>query len=126
MAGGLRLPLSTSRWLLAAIAPAAIFIATAVERSYQTDFWHHLARGRAILAEGRIVNEDSFTYTVPGQPMRETNWLTQVLYALLFRAGGLELVQFVNSLALAAMMAMIIAQCRRASGTLVLATAIGM
>ena len=34
--------------------PALAFIATALDRNYQTDFWHHLARGRA-MAEGGLV-----------------------------------------------------------------------
>src|SRR5262245_23609382 len=107
---GERVPLSgkTVQWMLAVIAPAVIFVTTAIDRSYQTDFWHHLARGRAIIAEGRIVDEDPFTYTVPGQPMHETNWLTQVLYAVLYRYGGLELAQLVNSLALAATMSLLV------------------
>ncbi len=44
MLRGLHLPMPTGAWVRALIAPALIFIATGIDRSYQTDFWHHLAR----------------------------------------------------------------------------------
>src|SRR5215472_19176248 len=83
-------------WTRALLAPALVFIATAVDRNYQTDFWHHLARGRAMAAEGGLVDRDLFTYTVPGRPFQDTNWLTQLFYYFLYEHGGLALVQVVN------------------------------
>ena len=75
------------------IAPALMFMATAIDRHYQTDFWHHLARGQAIAEQGSLVNVDRFTYTVAGQPFQDNNWLTQLLYYHLHNWGGLSLVQ---------------------------------
>jgi hypothetical protein len=95
-----------------------VFIATGSDRGYQTDFWHHLARGREIVQSGRLVDVDLFTCTVPGAPLRDANWLSQVLYYGLHQAGGLPLVQFVNSLALAAAVGLLVWVCRRASGSL--------
>ena len=80
------------------------FIATALNRNYQTDFWHHLARGRAIAESGGMVDHDLFTYTVAGQPFQDSNWLPQLFYFYLFEHGGLALVQTVNSLILALVM----------------------
>ena len=82
----------------ALLAPAIVFIACCLSRAYQTDLWHHLARGRAMAERGELVNADIFTYTVPDQPFQDTNWLTQLLFWRLYSSGGLELVQTVNSL----------------------------
>src|SRR5262249_42892518 len=68
-----RFPVLSGNWARALLAPALVFIATSVDRSYQTDFWHHLARGRAIAETGTLVNEDLFTYTVAHQPFQDTN-----------------------------------------------------
>jgi hypothetical protein len=107
------------------LAPALVFIATAGDRNYQTDFWHHLARGRAMAERGELVNSDLFTYTVPGTAFQDTNWLPQILYHWLFAHGGLDVVQFVNSAVLAAMMGLLIWLCWRECRSLLLAAAVG-
>jgi hypothetical protein len=115
----MRLP--TIGWVRALVAPVLAFIATGLDRGYQTDFWHHLARGRAIVEAGALVNDDRFTFTVFGQPLRDANWLTQVGYYRLFQVGGLPLVQLVNSLVLALMLAGVVYLCRRAGRSMKLA-----
>jgi hypothetical protein len=114
----------TDRWTRALLAPALVFIATAVDRNYQTDLWHHLARGRAIVTEGRLLDSDRFTYTVHGQPLQDVNWGWQVLFYRLYSLGGLSLVQVVNSTLLAVMMAVLVALAWRRSGSLVAASAV--
>src|SRR5262245_37024290 len=94
------LPLPPAALTPALFAPVLMFVATGVDRNYQTDFWHHLARGRAIAESGAMVDRDLFTCTVPDRPFQDANWLTQVGYYYLYRAGGLSLVQVVNSLLL--------------------------
>src|SRR2546421_10631797 len=108
-------PLAAAGWARALFAPVVMFVATSVDRNYQTDFWHHLARGRAIVESGAMVDRDLFTYTVADQPFQDANWLTQVLYYHLYSAGGLPLVQMVNSLALTAMMGLVVWLCWRAA-----------
>jgi hypothetical protein len=122
----LRLLLPTDRWMRALLAPALVFIATAIDRNYQTDLWHHLARGRAIVTEGRLLNKDRFTYTVSGQPFQDVNWGWQVLSYQLYTLGGLPLVQVANSTILALMMAVLVALAWRRSGSLVAASAVGI
>src|SRR5690349_5176386 len=97
----LRFLLPTPAWVRALLVPALAFIATVSDRNCQTDFWHHLARGRAIAEQGRLVDHDLFTYTVHGQSFQDNNWLSQLFYYFLYQHGGLALVQFVNSLTLA-------------------------
>jgi hypothetical protein len=113
-------------WALACIAPALTFVGTSIPHYYQTDFWHHLARGRAIVQSGELVNEDRFTYTVAGQPLRDPNWLSQIVYYGLYELGGLALVRTVNSLTLAAAVGVLVFLCHRASGSLFLATLLGI
>jgi hypothetical protein len=115
------LPRPSDRWMRLLLAPALIFIATAINRNYQTDLWHHLARGRAIAEQGSLVNNDLFTFTVPGRPFQDANWGSQLVFYFLYRAGGLTLVQAVNSLTLAAMMAVLVGLAWRRSGSLAVA-----
>src|SRR5262245_924667 len=100
-------------WTRALFAPALVFIATARLRGYQTDFWHHLARGRAMVGSGGLVNHDLATYTVPEVAFQDTNWLPQLLYYYLFSLGGLDLVQLINSFTLAGMMGLLVWLCWR-------------
>ncbi len=116
----------TDVWVRVALVPALVFLALATDRNYLADFWHHLARGRAICAEGRLVDEDRFTYTVSGQPFRDINWLSQVAYHALFEQGGLDLVRAINALTLAAALALLAWFCRRRCGSLGAATAVGV
>src|SRR6516164_1474882 len=118
MAGPLRPLLPTDNWARALLAPFLIFVATATDRNYQTDLWHHLARGRAIAAEGRLLDTDRFTFTVPGRPLRDNNWAWQVLFYRLHQLGGLPLVQAVNSAVLAVMMALLVRLAWQQSGSL--------
>jgi hypothetical protein len=118
--------LPTPTWTRALLAPALVFIATAVDRNYNTDFWHHLARGRAMATQGALVDRDQFTYTVAGRPFLDNNWLTQLLYYGLYEHGGLALVQLVNSLTLAAMIGVVVWMCRRRCPSLLIAGGLGV
>jgi hypothetical protein len=118
--------LPTAAWTRALFAPVLMFIATSVDRNYQTDFWHHLARGQAIAARGAMVDHDLFTYTVPPEhSFQDANWLAQLSYHHLYAAGGLPLVQLVNSLLLTAMTGVLVWLCWRASRSLMLAAGLG-
>jgi hypothetical protein len=124
MAAGCPSWFPTNTWVRALLAPALVFLATSIQRDYQTDFWHHLARGRAMVEQGSLVNQDLFTYTVPGKTFQDANWLSQLLYYFLYNQGGLALVQLINSLTLAAMMAILVWLCRRAGGSMIVAAGI--
>src|SRR5665213_1128311 len=108
------------------VAPAMAFVAGGMDRGYQTDFWHHLARGREIVGQGGIVDADLFTFTLSGHLLRDNNWLSQVMYYRLFAWGGLAGVQLANALLLAAAMAVLVRLCRRASGSGPAASAAGV
>src|SRR5947208_3356777 len=89
--------LPTDAWVRALLAPALVFIACGIDRNYQTDLWHHLARGRVIATEGHLLDHDRFTYTIPGESFQDVSWLSQLAFYGLDRAGGLNLLQAVNA-----------------------------
>lgn len=114
----------TDAWVRFLLPMVLVFAAQASDGQLLADFWHHLARGQWILEQGRLLDEDIFTYTVAGTSFRDVNWLTQCLYAGLFEIGGLALVQTVNALVFAAALGWLAALCRRISGSLLAATGI--
>lgn len=124
MLSALRLSRPTDRWARFLLAPALVFIATCVDRNYQTDLWHHLARGRAIVAEGQLLDNDRFTFTMAGKPFQDVNWLWQVSFYYLHEFGGLPLVQTANSLVLALMITGLLLLAWRRSGSLPVAAGV--
>src|SRR5438128_4994279 len=118
--------LPTDTWVRWLIVPALVFIPMMSDRGYLADFWHHLARGQAIVTEGALLDHDRFTFTVPGRSFQDVNWLTQAVYYLLYDAGGLELVQLVNALTLALTFTLLVMVCRRVSGSLIVGSAVGI
>jgi len=116
----------TDTWVRALLAPALVFIACGIDRNYQTDLWHHLARGQVIVEEGRILDEDRFTFTVDGERFQDVNWLSQVFFYRLWQLGGLELLQAVNALLLAGMMALLVGFSYRLSRNMAIAGGVGV
>lgn len=108
------------------LVPALAFIATGVDRGYQTDLWQHLARGRLIAAERAVVAVDRFTFTAAGKPLYDNNWLTQLVYYAVHSLAGLEGLQALNSAVLAATFAVLVMLCRRTSGSTGMAAAAGV
>ena len=56
------------------------------------DFWWHLRAGELILDRHGLLSTDPFTYTASSHHWVMHEWLTEVLFALLHRAGGVALV----------------------------------
>lgn len=50
-----------------------------------TDFWWQLRAGELILRTGQIPFRDPFSWTAPGQPWMLHEWLTEVLFYLLYK-----------------------------------------
>ena len=117
--------LPNDTWVRFLIVPALAFIALATNREYLADFWHHLARGKAIVESGAMVDRDLFTFTVAGREFQDVNWLTQVIYYRLFEWGGLDLVQVVNALITAITFGWLVCLCHRLCGSWAIAAAVG-
>lgn len=120
------LPLPSDRWVRLLLPAALIFFAGGSDRNYQTDLWHHLARGRAIVESGQLLDEDRFTFTVHSQPLRDVNWGWQVIFFKLFEIGGLPLVQTANAALLALMMLLLTYLSWRRSGSLLAAMCVSL
>jgi hypothetical protein len=116
----------TPAWVRLAVAPTLAFVALSVDRQYLLDFWHHLARGRAMAEQGRLVDQDLFTCTVPGESFQDVNWLTQLAYYGLYQLGGLALVQIANALTVGLTLGLLVLLCRRRCGSLGIAAAVGV
>lgn len=112
-------------WFLLPIAVAVV--AVGMDRNYQTDLWHHLARGRLIVAEGHLIDEDRFSCTLPpGTPLIDATWGWQVANWELYNLGGLNLLQAVNAVTVGATMALLTLLCRRRGAPPIVATAVGV
>ncbi|MBC7262373.1 MAG: hypothetical protein H5T63_10200 [Chloroflexi bacterium] len=61
------------------------------------DFWWHLKAGEVIVTTGQIPRVDLFSFTQTGEPFILQNWLGEVLYYLIYRAGGLPLLITFNT-----------------------------
>ncbi len=51
-------------------------------------FWH-LANGRAMLEQHRIISEEIFSYTASGKPFENHAWLAQIIFELIVELFGL-------------------------------------
>jgi hypothetical protein len=62
------------------------------------DFWWHLRAGQMIISGHHLLATDPFTYTVSSHAWTMHEWLTEVLFAAMFAAGGLGAIVVVMSL----------------------------
>lgn len=53
------------------------------------DFWWHLRLGELLLQNHHLIGKDPFTYTVFGKHWVEAEWLSELLFALLYKIGNL-------------------------------------
>jgi hypothetical protein len=88
------------------------------------DSWWHLATGRWILDHGRVPTTDPFSFTYAGKPWTAHEWLSEVLMALAFRAGGWAGVLVLTGAALAAAAGLLGRALSRTLGGLSLAMAL--
>lgn len=56
--------------------------------TFDYDLYWHLAQGREMLAQGRIIEEEVFSFTVPGTPFHNHEWLSQIGLWLAWSTGG--------------------------------------
>ena len=55
---------------------------------FDFDIYWHLANGREMLAQGRIINEEIFSYTRAGTPFSNHEWLAQILLYGVYEVAG--------------------------------------
>jgi hypothetical protein len=81
-------------------APAFVLLAVAIADGVQyadTDLWGHVRFGQIMLRTGHLIRHDIFSYSAPGAPWTNHEWLAEVVMALLYNAlgvAGLKLLKF--------------------------------
>jgi hypothetical protein len=64
---------------------------------YDTDFWWHLKTGELMLRDGVVPHVDWYTFTDFEKPWIDLHWGFQILIALLYRLGGVDLIIVVKA-----------------------------
>jgi hypothetical protein len=75
--------------------------------------WHRRT-GHLILDAGAIPRHDPFSWTAHGAPWQPNAWLSDMLFALLERAGGLAAISILKAVVVVAVGLVVHAGCRRA------------
>ena len=81
------------------------------------DLGRHLTVGRYILENHVIPTRDVFSHTLAGQPLTPHEWLSEVLFALAFRAFRLNGVVWLCAMVIAATFALVYRHAVRRSGS---------
>jgi hypothetical protein len=104
-------PSTDATWVFVALAVvAALSLLLPIQPE---DFWWNMALGRVTWESGRLPAVDTFTSTQAGEPIFVHGWLPQVMFFLLYRAGGAELIALVQATVLAATYGLLLLLCVR-------------
>jgi len=82
------------------------------------DFWWHLKVGEVIYTTRSIPRTDFFSFTAQGREFIYQNWLSELVYYLTYKLGGLPLIIFLNSLAITATFGLVFYLCWEASNNI--------
>lgn len=90
---GLALSATRARGASADVVWGAIAVlvpvgATLLLPTQALDLAYHVRAGEIMLRSGAVLRSDLFSYTVLGEPWLDQQWGAQVLFALVFQAGG--------------------------------------
>jgi len=118
-------------WAMAALA-GALWPALAIPLQ-PLDFWWHLKVGEVIHTTGSIPRTDLFSFTAQGREFVYQNWLSELIYYLTYKLGGLPSIVLLNALAVTAAFGLVLYLCweashevRRAALCTLLAEALGI
>ena len=114
-------------WRALSAAVFALVAVVGLDALGDPDVWWHLQLGEWILAHHRVPTIELFSYTAQGHPMLAHEWLSDTVFALLARAGGLFLVALVmGAVAWSAMLAVALRGRARGAGPLALALGLAL
>ena len=102
--------------LWAAAALVCIFAAVSFTWVYPADFRWQLRLGEEVLAGRSIPTTDAYSFTAQGQPFLYQNWLSGVLFALAYRAGGIPLIVLLNALGFTLAYGLLLQVCAWSAG----------
>jgi hypothetical protein len=90
-----------------------VIVIADVVRYADPDLWGHLAFAQLFLRSGHIVARDPFSYSAPGHPWHDPEWLSEILMALSYDAWGvlgLKLMKFACTGTIFVLLALAIAE----------------
>ncbi len=89
-----------SLWL--AIPVVMVLTIVWTKADYPLDYWLHINNGGWMIQHGRLIDHDTFSHTIDGQPVNNQPWLAQIWMYQVHRVGGYALNQFIAGLGYAA------------------------
>lgn len=103
-------------------APALILFLAVVADSMQyadADPWGHVRDGQMILSTGHLIRADAFSYSAPGRPWIDHEWLAEVLLALVYNALGVVGLKLLKLLCAGAVVTLLAAALAETGASLV-------
>jgi hypothetical protein len=85
-------------YLLLAIAVVDVFTFA------DSDLWGHIRFGQAMLKAGHMIEADPYSYSAPGHLWLNHEWLSEVIFALVYNSGGVFGLELLKLCCSAAMM----------------------
>lgn len=86
---------------------AFIVVVADAGRWADPDLWGHITFGRLILSLGHLPPRDIYSYSAFGHPWHDHEWLSEVLLALCYDAGGVLALKFLKLACTAVTMALL-------------------
>lgn len=71
------------------------------------DLWGHITFGRYILTVGHVPLRDIYSYSASGHPWHDHEWLSEVIFALCYNAGGVIALKLLKLICTASTMALL-------------------
>ncbi|MGZ4126343.1 MAG: hypothetical protein ACXVQU_12415 [Actinomycetota bacterium] len=87
-------------------------VATLAARLGTIDLAYHVRLGDLMLTTGRLARSDTFTFVANGRAWTDQQWLAQVLFALVYRAGAWQGLVVLRSLIVGATFTFVYLSCR--------------
>ncbi len=84
----------------------------------------HIRAGQWMLANGRVIDRDIFSFTKPGQPWFAWEWLWEVIFGWLHQQWGMAAVIFASVMVIGTTFAIVYRLCLRCSGSPIFAIAV--
>lgn len=106
-----RIPAPTLQTIWLAIPVLLVLWSALLNPLRRLDFWWHLKVGQIIVETGRIPTTDLFSFTAAGKPFTYPNWLAEIIFYLLWRVGGLELLVAFDAFMVALAFVLVLATC---------------
>ncbi|HEY2524336.1 MAG TPA: hypothetical protein VGI29_04705 [Candidatus Binataceae bacterium] len=72
-------------------SPAVVLLAILVadsNRHTDPDLWGHIRFGQAFIASRHLIHSDPYSYSAPGAPWHDYEWLAEVVMAFVYNAAG--------------------------------------